>query len=487
MIRILVSLLAVSSLLEADPSLIEAAKAGDSLEVSRLLKEKVDPNAAGSDGTTPLEWATHRNDLAMVKLLIQAGAKASKANSYGASPLAEAAQNGNAAMILELLNAGADANALSFENEPVLLTAGRSGNTEAVEVLLQHGANANAKDGWKGQTALMWAAALNHAEVIRALIQHGADVNARSTLWPPEIPRPANGNIVSKRPRGGLTALLYASREGSLDAVRELAAGHADLDLTEPDGTNALVMAIINAHYDVAAFLLAAGADPNVADKYGRTALYAAVDMNTLDTSGTRPPPAVTGHNHPVDLIRMLLAHGANPNTRLKDSVPGRSISDDPDRILRAGSTPFLRAAKTGDVAVMHLLLASGADPSIASIFGTTALMGAAGVGLTYGDNFPPDSHSLEAVKLCLSMGADVNAINMDGLTALHGAAARGADQIVQVLVDKGARMDIRDKKGRTPLDVAMGTDAVKNPGYPSTTALLRKLMQPAQMRGSLQ
>lgn len=485
--RIFLSLLAISGFLEGDPSLIQAAKSGDSFEVGRLLRQKADPNASEADGTTALEWAAHRNDLATVRLLIHAGAKASTANSYGASPLSEAAHNGNAAIIRELLNAGADANAMSFEGEPVLLTAARSGSAEAVEVLLQQGANVDAKDAWKGQTALMWAAALNHADVVRTLIRHGADVNARSTMWPVEVPRPANGNIVSKRPRGGLTALLYAAREGALDSVRELAAGHADLNMTEPDGTNALLMAIINAHYDVAGFLLDTGADANVADKYDRTALYAAVDMNTLDTSGTRPPPAATDRLGPLDTIRMLLAHGANPNARLKDAVPGRAISDDPDPILRAGSTPFLRAAKTGDVAVMHLLIEAGADPSIASKFGTTPLMAAAGVGLEYGGNFPAESRSVEAAKLCISLGADVNAINMDGLTALHGAAARGADQIVQVLVGKGARVDARDKKGRTPLDVALGKDAVKNPGYPATAALLRKLMQSAETRGALQ
>lgn len=486
MTKLLLALSVICGTLRADGPLMQAVKSGDAPTVARLLRHRADATAASPDGTTALEWAVHRNDLAIAKLLIQAGAKADVTNSYGASPLSEAAANGNAAIISVLLQAGANPNAASAEGEPVLLSAARAGNADAVEVLLQHGANVNAKDGWKGQTALMWAAALDNAAVVKVLIQHGAEVNARSTEWPPEKPRPANGNIVSKRPRGGLTALLYASREGALDSVRELAAGHADLNMTEPDGTNALLMAIINAHYDVAAFLVNAGADPNIADKYGRTALYASVDMNTLDTSGTRPPPTATDHLRPVDMISMLLAHGANPNARLKDATPGRAISDDPDPILRGGSTPFLRAAKTGDLPVMRLLLKAGADPSLGSQFGATPLMAAAGVGLEYGGNFPPEARSLEAVKLCLQLGADVNAVDKDGLTALHGAAARGADQIVQFLVEKGARMDVKDKKGRTPLDVAMGKDAVKNPGYPSTTALLRKLMETAQERGSL-
>ncbi len=490
MTKLLLASVAVCVLLSAgepadkstDRSLLQAVKAGDSATVARLLKEKANVNAADPDGTTALAWAAHRNDVKAVTLLIHAGAKASAVNSYRASPLSEAAENGNAVIITELLKAGADPNAVSSEGEPPLLAAARSGNAGAVLALLQHGAAVDAKDGWKGQTALMWAAALNNAAVVKALIQKGADVNARSTLWPPEVPRPANGNIVSKRPRGGLTALLYASREGALDSVRELAAAHADLNLTEPDGTNALVMAIINAHYDLAAFLLDAGADPNIADKYGRTALYAAVDMNSLDTSGTRPPPPATDRLDPPQMISALLAHGANPNARLKEATPGRAISDDPDPILRGGTTPFLRAAKTGDITTMRLLLKAGADPLLGSRYGTTPLMAAAGVGSEYGGNFPSEGQSLQAVKLCLLLGADVNAVNMNGLTALHGAAARGADQVAQFLVERGARLDVKDKKGRTPLDIAMGQDAVKNPGYPSTAALLRKLMATAQV-----
>jgi uncharacterized protein len=310
--KLLLPLIAMCGLLGANESLLQAVKAGDSVAVVGLLKAKADANAADPDGTTVLEWAAHRND----------------ANVYHDSALSEAASNGNAAIIGELLKAGADPNLVSSEGEPPLLTATRSGNADAVQILLQHGAAVNARDGWKGQTALMWAAALNHRAVVKVLIVSGADLNARSTVWPAEVPRPANGNLVSKRPKGGLTALLYASREGALDSVRELVAGKADLNLTEPDGTNALLMAIINAHYDVAAFLLDAGANPNIADKYGRTALYAAVDMNTVDTSGTRPPPPVTDRLGPFEMISALLAHGANTNARLKEATPGRAISD---------------------------------------------------------------------------------------------------------------------------------------------------------------
>ena len=218
-------------------------------------------NAAEADGTSALQWAAHSNHGGAAALLLKAGAKATAANSFGITPLSEAAANGNAEIIEILLKAGAGANAVSAQGEPALMTAAHAGNPEAVRVLLKHGAAVDARESWKGQTALMWAAAGNRAEVVKALIEAGADVNARSTEWPEEEKRPSNGNLVSVRPRGGLTPLLFAAREGALASLQILAKAGTDLNLTEPDGNNALVMALINAHYDAAAFLLEAGAD----------------------------------------------------------------------------------------------------------------------------------------------------------------------------------------------------------------------------------
>src|SRR5712692_236428 len=219
--------------------------------------EGADVNKPEPDGTTSLHWAAHRNDLKMAELLIRAGAKAAVVNGYGVAAISEAAGAGSAAIVEMLIKAGAGVNTATPERETALMTAARAGNAHAVRILVDHGAVVDARESWKGQTALMWAAAGNHAEAARILIGHGADVNARSTIWPEEVKRPSNGNLVSKRPKGGLTPLLYAAREGALDAARVLAGAGADLNITDPDGINPLIMALVNAHYDLAALLLA--------------------------------------------------------------------------------------------------------------------------------------------------------------------------------------------------------------------------------------
>jgi ankyrin repeat protein len=282
-----------------------------------------------------------------------------------------------------------------------------------------------------------------------------------------------------------LTALLFAAREGALASIQVLVKAGADLNLTEPDGTNALVMALINAHYDAAAFLLDAGADPKVADKYGRTALYAAIDMNSLEPSVTRPAPQESDKTRPLDVARSALARGAKVDSVLLKTTPGRGLSDDPDLILRAGATPFIRAAKTGDVAAMQLLLDHGADPHAATKDGVTALMAAAGLGWRYGQSLVPESDSLKAVQFCLEHGADVNAANVTGETALHGAATHGANDIIRLLAEHGAKLDVKDKRNRTPLDIAEGGRERGAVAYPAAAALLRQLMANAGVTAS--
>ena len=209
-------------------------------------------NAAEADGTTGLHWAVRADDLETVRLLLRAGADAKAANRYGVTPLSLAAINGNPAVIEALLGAGADPNASLSDGQTMLMIAARTGTPEAIAMLAAHGANVNARESVLGENALIWAAAEDHPAAIRALIARGADVNARSNAL--TFPRRDFGDGKSGRftvlPRGGWTPVMYAARQDAKGAVRALAEAGADLNLTDPDGTNALTLAIINAHYD---------------------------------------------------------------------------------------------------------------------------------------------------------------------------------------------------------------------------------------------
>jgi ankyrin repeat protein len=471
---------AVAALAGSNPDtrLADAAASPDTEAVRKLLVEHVDVNTPQADGTTALHWAAHWDDREMADLLIRAGATPKTTNAYGATPLAEACTNSDPAMIEKLLKAGADPNARSSEGETALMTAARTGSVESVKALVEHGADVNATEQWLGQTALMWAVAENHPAVVELLIAHGADVNARSTVREEKVKNKwFTANVVSAPPKGGLTPLLYAARQNSLEAARMLVKAGADLNMTDPDGTSALVIAIVNAHYDLPIYLMEHGADPNIADKFGRTALYAAVDMHTLEKSATRPDPKESDKSTSLDVVKAALAHGANPNAALKESAPGRGSLDVPDRYLGSGATAFLRAAKTGDAVVMRLLLDKGADAKAVTKDRTTAMILAAGLSWTMGITNVAENDALEAIKICIEQGVDVNAANDKGETALHGAATSGRDQVVAYLVEKGAKLDAKDKEGRTPLDVAMGVGARAGRAHESTAELLRKLM----------
>src|SRR5215468_126478 len=347
-------------------SLFDAVKAGDAQAVRALLKQRVNVNATEADGMTPLHWAVRSNDMDTVQLLLRSGANSKAANRYGVTPLTLAALNGNAGMIEVLIKAGADPNAALPDGETVLMTAARTGKADGVKALIAHGANVNVREKWQEQTALMFAAAENNAAVVKLLIEAGAEMNVLSKEWAfPEYKYETNGMAVFQLPRGGWTALMYAARQNALDAAAMLADSKADLNGTDPDGTTALQLAILNVHYDLASLLLKKGADPNVSDSSGMTALYAAVDMRSPAGMMTRPNPKLTDEIDATEMIKILLAHGANANARLKKPIIGRHNNLVGDTSLGEGTTPLMRAAKTNDLPVMRTLLDSGADPTI--------------------------------------------------------------------------------------------------------------------------
>jgi ankyrin repeat protein len=304
----------------------------------------------------------------------------------------------------------------------------------------------------------MWAAAENHAAAVRVLIAHDADVDSRSTLESREQRR--NGQSIL--PLGHWTPLMYAAREDARAAASALVEAGASLDLADPDGATALVIAIINANYELAVALLEAGADPNVVDNAaGMGALYAAVDMHRLAIGHGRPNPRQSGTVDALELVRTLLAHGAQPNTVLKAPIMQRHHTGG-DGSLGAGATPFMRAAKSGDVEVMQVLLAAGADPRLTMPNGTTAVMYAAGLGWRNGSALAPsydqgtEAEAVEAIRLMVGLGLDVHAVTAAGDTALHAAVTgRGSQEIIRVLLELGADPRAANMKEQTPLTLA--------------------------------
>ncbi|HTW64217.1 MAG TPA: ankyrin repeat domain-containing protein [Bryobacteraceae bacterium] len=464
-----------------DTKLADAAQQQDDQAVTSLLKLHADANAAQPDGTTALHWAARWNDVAMADALIRAGANVKAKNRFGATPLFLACTNGGAAMIEALLKGGEDANAVVSEaGDTALMLAARTGKPDALMALLEHGADPN-KTNLEGQTALMWAASEKNSAAVKTLIDHGADVNAQTHKLPP--PSPFQLIFSAPFPAGGMTALIYAARQNDLESAKILLAARANVNEDAADGSSPLLVAVINEHYALAKFLLEHGADPNAADAQGRAPLYAAIDMRNLEWS-TRPAPPEKDSLSDLDFIQALLDHGANPNARLVKKIPLRGQPSFDGRWANAiGATPFWRAAQSDDVAVMKLLKERGADPLIATKDHTTPLMVAAGVGWSDGQSHGSQADAPEALKLCLEWGGDVNAVNDEGYTALHGASFRGANEVVQFLVDHGAKLDVKNKDGRMPINMAEGMHI--GPGgwveHDDTVALFHKLMAQKQ------
>jgi ankyrin repeat protein len=441
----------------AESRLADAVKRQDAAAIQKLLHQDVDVNAPQADGTTALHWAAHWSDLETAGRLIAAGANPSALNELGVAPLSLACTNGDAGMVTALLEAGADPDA-SGARVPPLLICSRTGNVAAVRTLIARKANVNAREPLRDQTALMWAVSQRRADVARVLIEHGADVRARSRVTRAVVNR-ANPTdiytaVVGTVSQGGSTPLLFAARQGDVECARLLVASGADVNELLPDGTSALTVAAHSDHAALVAFLLERGANPNIIGS-GYTALHAAVLRGNLES------------------VTMLLARGAFVNSRLRHGTATTRGSQEfflPESLT--GATPVWLAAKFLEAEIVHLLLERGADPSLPLGDGTTVLMAAAGVGsqaslfdrrertAVVKDSDEP--RAVPLVTLFLNRGAEVNAVNQLGETALHGAAKMAYPIVARLLAERGARLDVRNKKGETPLAIA-GGDLVKD------------------------
>ena len=422
--------------------LLDAARRGDAGAVEALLEAGADVGTTGGDGSTALLWASHRDDLDMARRLLEAGAAVDAANDLGATPLWAASQNGSGAMVRLLLGRGADPDLALLSGETPVMVAARAGSADVVEQLAAAGADLDRR-GSRGQTALMWAVAQHHADVVAALLAHGADPHVRSEVWSQVMGVPPHGQYGYNReiPHGGNTALLFAARAGDLASARLLVDAGADVNDTNAWGVSAVTMAAHSGYRDLVAFLLEQGADPD-ADEAGFAALHEAVMRRD------------------AELAAELLDHGADPNVLLRTWTPARRASRDHNfRPSLIGATPFWLAARFGEVGLMRLLVAYGADPTFVHQAdyiadgsferrreATTALMAALGMG---GGRrlrawFPPlpgdpEARVLAAVTQAADLGVDVRAAGTDGRTALDEAEALQYVSVVEFLVERGA------------------------------------------------
>jgi ankyrin repeat protein len=440
--------------------LIEAVKAGERAAALALLQAGAQANAAAPDGTTALHWAVKNNDAMLVDRLLRAGARPHPQNRYGITPIALACESGSAALVERLLEAGVSANATGPYGETALHTCAHAGNTAAARVLIAAGASIDPGDSWRGQTPLMWAAAQGHPETMQALIEAGADVNARSTIvvWERQRTDEPRDKWL---PPGGWTPLLLAARENCVKCVDVLAKAGADLNVVDPERHTALIIALTNGHFDVAGRLIDLGADLDMQDHVGQTALWAAVDAHTMPDSNRPPPTEMDDELSAWDIVTKLVEKGAAVDVPLRQRVPYRTkIDRGADGILGAGTTPLLRAAKTGDAKVVKLLLEHGANPRATVGRGVTSILLAANVGTSESDRTgrrKTDAGAIETIRLLMKAGADINAADGQGRTAAHGAALWGMTDVIRFLHENKVDLTRKDSRGLTPLQTALG------------------------------
>jgi ankyrin repeat protein len=449
----------------ADTRLAAAIKSGDRpAAIDMIANKSADVNAAELDGTTPLLWAANKNDADLAGRLIGAGAKPNVRNQLGSTPLTEAAFYANTAMIRELLGAGADPNLAGADGQTPLMLVARTADVDAAKLLLDKGANVNARESQRGQTALMWAAASSEAAMMRELLARGAEPDAKSDtdLMTPLV---SSEPRAIPRPPGGMTALLFAVREGCMECVTALMSRGAKPDLPDPEGVTPLLSAVFNAHFDVAKYLIGHGANIDRWDLWGRSPLYLAVDYNTLPHGGRADQPS-PDDTQPIDLIRILLEKGANPNLQLKLLPPFRATGADRgvDQMLTFGTTPLLRAAKAQDAAAIKLLLEHGAIVDLPNVQGMTPTLAASGMGSvdadTRGSYYSADiqDRAIASLELLLAHDGQVNGhAGRFQQVPLHGAAFWGWNRVVEYLLSKGAEINPADSRGFTAVDYALG------------------------------
>ena len=500
--RVLIALAPVAA--QAQTALLDAAAAGETARALSILEDRevdADVFARSPDGTTALHWAAYYEAPDLVEGLLRAGADVHAVNEFGSSPLSEAATSANAAVLSALLAAGARPDEAGADGQTPLMVVARSDRVQAAQVLIEAGADVNGREQWRQQTALMWAAAQRQPEMVRLLIDAGAQIDARSQVndWPRQVTGEPRRMY---RPFGGMTPLMLAARSGCRDCARALVEAGANIDLADPKNVTPLYLAIDNMHFDTAKYLIEAGANPNKWDWLGRTPLYAAVDVNTLPHGG-RPDRLSTDQTSSIEVVRLLLEAGANPNPQIKMHLLWRHIGDDRgcDLMLTTGATPLLRAAKTFDVEAINVLVEHGADLELPNAGGITPVMAAAGFGSIecdprgFGPGIPHyvsagvESASIRAITALLDAGANINARTLSseaaagaaGRTALFGAAFWGWDDVVRFLVDNDADLAAADAEGLTAVDAALGRAGGHGRGatvevYEGTAELLRTL-----------
>jgi ankyrin repeat protein len=484
-------------------ALADASMRDDVAGMATLLKAGANPDEPGQFGTPALHWRVNADDVSGARQLLAGGASANATTERGVTPLSLAIANDNADMVALLLKSGADAAAHEPTGESLLMRAAEVGNVAVVKQLLAAGAPADEREAAFGQTPLMFAARAGHADVVSALLDAGAQPNvatrvalAPAFIGPNSVPGFGfgvgilRGGVPADRGRrepqpGGLTPLHYAARHNHVEAAKRLIAAGAQVNAREANDITPLLMAISSDNMAAAHLLLSSGGDVNAQDWYGRTPLWEAVNVRNLYVHNATFTNGITNRPEILELIKALIAAGADVNARTRETPPFRNFLLETTGSLEwvdfTGQTPFLTASLAGDVTVMKLLLEHGADPHINTFQGTSPLMAAAGVNWVVAQTWTEGpAQLLEAVKLCYSLGMDVNQANSMGITALHGAANRGSDDIIRFLVEKGANLTVQDNEHRSALDWAKGVFLATHPPEPkpSSMALITGLLQ---------